>query len=461
MVFQGASADEIVMKDGTRIFGRVISVDESSVKYDGGLSLPIRVSRDEVEIIIFGKVTTRRANPSLVDPVIDREDDHEGTLHRTSDYSAVLIPFKGTVGRSPLAWSGYVRWAIDEYERQGIGHVIFEVESPGGLVADMIEIQEIVLEAQSSGMRVTFWTGEALSAAAMIAMSSRTIITKPMSRVGGAEPIFVNAEGKVQSAREDDAVDASVQVNRVAAKMRSFSEALSRMIAEVTGRNPAIMTAMEDTTAELWFHETEGYRGTPEVGSGWIQIDDPRSLMVLTGREANRYGIAAGMASNIEELESVLFDGEPILDLRETVMNEKTSEFQRLVELRRRRSDEFFSAYRAIFAAIYQYQTEARAWLGSNPTIIDNQRISDAGTARLGKCANQIRTSLRRMRRLMQEDTNFRNSIESVLDLDMEDLRRLFDEAKRLRQRTEGDLDFSFNILRVIEVDLELSDEDD
>ena len=105
MVLEGASVDEIVMKDGSRVFGTIISVDESSVKYDGGLSLPVRISRDEVELIIFGRITIRRKNPSptdAVDAFVDSPDEPDGTLQRTSNHTAVLLPFKGTVGRSPL-----------------------------------------------------------------------------------------------------------------------------------------------------------------------------------------------------------------------------------------------------------------------------------------------------------------------------------------------------------------------
>ena len=221
------------------------------------------------------------------------------------------------------------------------------------------------------------------------------------------------------------------------------------------------MTAMEDTTAQLWFHETNGCRATPTRDQDWIQISDPNSLLVLTGREANRFGIADGMASNVSELESVLLDGARILDLRNEITNEKTSEFRHLVEIGQRRTDEFISAYQAVFAAIYQYRNEAQAWLGGDSIIIDTQPISDSGTTRLGKCANQIRTNLRRMRRILQENQSFRDSVDSIFRLDVEDFRRLYNESMRLRQRTKGDLAFSFSILRVIEVDLDAGDENE
>ena len=177
--------------------------------------------------------------------------------------------------------------------------LVLSIDSPGGLVSVMRHVIERTLKCQRvRGMRVVAWPSEAGSAAALLALSCREIVTTPLTRLGAANEIFMNGE------QVPDPRNAGEQ------KQKAWNDALWQLVTEHTGRPPVVQRAMQHSEPELWHHPALGFRDARPSGmdaGGWTALDDdPKKPCVLTGEQLVRIGFAMGMATSEDELVAVL-----------------------------------------------------------------------------------------------------------------------------------------------------------
>jgi len=127
----------------------------------------------------------------------------------------------------------YIKFALEEYIKQGVICVYLHLNTPGGEVFPSIKIAELLqnLDAVHHIPVVAVIDNWALSAGAMLAYSCRYIAVSPTALMGAAEPVTTGAEGKMESAPE---------------KIVSALRAEFATLAKVYGRNPLIATAMVD-----------------------------------------------------------------------------------------------------------------------------------------------------------------------------------------------------------------------
>lgn len=150
--------------------------------------------------------------------------------------------------------------------------IVFEMNTLGGLVDSAIQIRDALLN--SDRQTITFINKRAISAGALIALSTNHIVMSPGASIGAATPIQVDIMNKGNPVNE---------------KYLSYFRAEMRATAEKTGRRGDIAEAMVDPDVEI--------PGMSEKGK----------LLTLTTDDALKYGIAEQKANNFEEA-LALFD---------------------------------------------------------------------------------------------------------------------------------------------------------
>jgi len=185
------------------------------------------------------------------------------TLAQAGD-AVVRVPIEGTI---ELGLSPFVARVLEEAEASGARAVILDLDTPGGRIDAAWKIIDAVRDA---GVPVYAYVDRrALSAGAMIALSTDGIYMRPGSTIGAATPVT----GQGAKASE---------------KMVSAMRSEFRALAEERGLDPRIAEAMVD--------EDVAVPGVVEAGK----------LLTLTTEEALSLGVAAGEVDDFAALEAAL-----------------------------------------------------------------------------------------------------------------------------------------------------------
>ncbi len=183
------------------------------------------------------------------------EGDSDGEL-------VYYIPVEQAVERGLLS---FLNRSITAAEEEGADHIVFEINTPGGLVDAANEIASLI---QNTNTQTTaFVVKEAMSAGAYISLNANNIVMSPGSEMGAAQVI----EGGSGTAADD--------------KAHSAWLAAMKNAAELNDRDPQYALAMADPTIDL-----------PEYRAGEGQ------LLTLTASEAYEVGYAEAIARDRQEL---------------------------------------------------------------------------------------------------------------------------------------------------------------
>jgi hypothetical protein len=171
--------------------------------------------------------------------------------------------------------------------------IILDIDSGGGYVTTMKHVVERLLKVQvESKVRVIAWPGLAGSAAAVTCMACREIIARPTTKMGAATKI--DAAGNAAEEGET-ALDM---------KMKSVEQALWRQIAQITGHDPQVLTAMQQPDRKLWYKPGSGFRDTTCEGA--IEIDSSDKLpATFNAQELVDTKLAAGTAASVQDVLAV------------------------------------------------------------------------------------------------------------------------------------------------------------
>ncbi|MBX0358764.1 nodulation protein NfeD [Halobacillus sp. Nhm2S1] len=176
-----------------------------------------------------------------------------------------VIPVKDTVERGMAA---FLNRTTEEARENGVDHIIFEIDTPGGRVDAAGDIGEIFqdLDVPNSA----FVTNRAYSAGSYIALNADSIYMKQTATMGASG--VINSDG-------------------TAADKKAQSAWISAMVAaaESTGRDPLYARAMADASVDL-----KDY-GAPEG-----------EFLTLGAADAEEVGYAEGIVDDRNELLSVL-----------------------------------------------------------------------------------------------------------------------------------------------------------
>ena len=227
--------------------------------------------------------------------------------------NAWIIPIRGEIG--PFM-ANFIRKEARRALAEGAEYLVFEIDTFGGRVDSALQITSFLLSLRNT--KTIAWVnnsessmGVSWSAGALIAFSCEEIYMAPGTSMGAAAPVTASPGGAMEAAGE-----------KSVAAVRSQIAAL----AERNGHPIGLALAMVDVDVELWEVLVDGEtkalslaeleRMEKEAGSstqiervGLISAEG--KLLSLTAGEALRYGLAAGLAENREELfEAVGVTGE-------------------------------------------------------------------------------------------------------------------------------------------------------
>jgi membrane-bound serine protease (ClpP class) len=175
----------------------------------------------------------------------------------------VRIPIDGTIDRG---LGPFVKRALTEAAEDGARFAILDINTPGGRVDAAWQIVDAVQEAQ---VPVYAFVDRALSAGAMIALSTDAVYVRPGATIGAATPVLGSGE-------------------KASEKMVSAMRSEFRALAEARGLDPRVAEAMVDETIEI--------PGIVAAGQ----------LLTLTAEEALGIGYASGEYESFEALLAAL-----------------------------------------------------------------------------------------------------------------------------------------------------------
>lgn len=306
-----ARADTITLRTGATYEGRLVEQSRSLVVFDAlihGIQQRLEFRPYEVRTIVRGPVPAGLDEPSEAaespgpadDPAPGPDQLQDGGPHGGDDEADeqteyLRIPARGPVGET-LTAAG-VRDALDYAERRDIRHIVFQIDSPGGLVYEAVALAALLEERRDDFTFHAVVEKEALSAATVLVASSRHVYVTDQARVGAA----------VSFGR--DVSSGSAEVDQ---KLNSAWSAQLQTLASTNDHEPLLFRAMVVPEAMVYaetlpdgatvFHPDDPRRdGT---GSATL-VDGPSTILTLTADEMIRYGIARAAPDDLDALGSL------------------------------------------------------------------------------------------------------------------------------------------------------------
>lgn len=340
-------ADIVTLKDGTTFEGTIVKENGAEVTLEiviSNIKTTKTFPRYKVRSIEYKPVETEaeeESTPSI--PTTAKNDDDEvqentdtvdseeeeiddedanrtnqrSTRAQTSRTTFVVIPVTGTIGQETNAYG--LRTALQQARRKGISHVVFTIDSPGGLVYDAVDTLEVLKEYDDMMTYHALVEEGAISAASVYVAAADKIWVRPGSRVGGA----VAYTG-----------DASSGTTQVDAKLNSIWAAEIASRAEAKGYPGDVFRAMVDPAAEVWI-DAEGkvYPSRPST-AGAQQLDNTRSILTIRAEQMIKIGMAQSFEGEVAQLGEQLdiADWIEIKNLGATTMKKSYEERKKLEE---------------------------------------------------------------------------------------------------------------------------------
>lgn len=283
-----ASADQIVMRDGTVYEGTIVSNTRREIIIDteiNGIRTRLTLDRRQIQSVTEGEVAAETADeqpPAVRPPALTpnqpvaKAAEKKTQLKRDGVDLIVEIPMSGTFGQDiyPLSIAEGLQWAYE----QGATDIVFRMNSPGGEVWAAEEIVEVMAE-YSGRFRYHALIEHAISATIWPAFNCDTITMAPGATFGGAVVFRMTGTGTTE----------------VDLKMTSIMAAKLGASAEAKGHSPYLVNAMMMSESEVYAVK-QGDEwvlvGTkPESGSYEVIVDS-KGVLTLTSEQAGRFGIA-------------------------------------------------------------------------------------------------------------------------------------------------------------------------
>ncbi|WP_417851235.1 NfeD family protein [Thalassoglobus sp.] len=194
---------------------------------------------------------------------------------------------------------------IDRAVAQGAKTIIFEVDTPGGLLDVCIDLSSRIIRLNESGIRtIAYIPNQAISGGAIISVACSEIYMQPDAKIGDAMPIsltigggFVHADPKILSVLLEH--------------MRMLAEKTGRPTVLVEGFCDAKLEAFEvtnKTSGRKWFmSEDEIHKSNGEWIKGpRVPESRPEVAVFVNGRRAHELKLASAPVENVEELKERL-----------------------------------------------------------------------------------------------------------------------------------------------------------
>ena len=267
-------ADQLIKTDGSTLQGKVVAEQKDSVTFEthaGGISLRQKIARSQVKEI--------------------RREIKDGPGY-------CPLPIIGVIGQDVLARD--VEAGIREARRSKPQFVVLVIDSPGGAIDEMVKITQLVRDNSNDLKFVAFVRRQAISAAAIIALSCPKIYVAPGASIGAAVPFKIGPDGTPVA---------------VEAKFESAIQAEMRNTARLGGHDELWVRGMTELDLALAVDTSGGddeEAADPilclavEAPSGSRVIKQAGKILTLTADDAVAYGLAAGMVKETSAVKDEL-----------------------------------------------------------------------------------------------------------------------------------------------------------
>ncbi len=272
-----------------------------------------------------------RLRPGLVAMLLAAAGLLAGTLAAQAPRSraeAVIIPIRGEINDVLLR---SIQRRVDEARALGARTVIFEMDTPGGLVTSALEISKLIKKLPADGIATVAWVHDhAYSAGALISLACQKIVMSSRSSIGDCAPIMIAPGGGLQELGKTERAKAESPVLeefRDSATRNGYDWLLCRAMVTV---GTEVWWIENATTHERRFVETAEKKklidDVPADKRQWTlverfadplrpdgpprevsqPIDSAEALLTLNQSEAVAFGLAAGIADSEAELADLL-----------------------------------------------------------------------------------------------------------------------------------------------------------
>jgi len=187
----------------------------------------------------------------------------------------------------------------------GAETLLIELDTPGGSLEVLWDLQKQLLAAEGDGLKLACWIKDhAASAGALVALTAQSVYMTPSGTVGSAYPVLAGPEGPLPLPEDDG----------VREKELSFLRAQFASAAERRGRPPALAMAMVDPGVEVRQVRVENelvlldlaqWDDLRESGKPYelvATISAKGKLLNLTARQAVELRFADGVAESLTEV---------------------------------------------------------------------------------------------------------------------------------------------------------------
>lgn len=214
--------------------------------------------------------------------------------------SAVWINLEGDV--DPGMYD-YAARAIGEAVQKNPEYIIFDINTFGGRLDAAFDIVDTIMGIKSS-KTVAFVSKKAISAGALIALSSKELYMLPGTTIGDCAPIVQNSDGTPQIVGEKIQSPLRAKFRNLAQK-NGYPELLSMAMVspdlavyELSRKDSTI--AVEASKYAKWSKQDKAFWGTPKV------LVDSGELLTMTDEEAVALHFSKGTPENRDAFEKSL-----------------------------------------------------------------------------------------------------------------------------------------------------------
>ncbi len=319
---------EVTLRDGRQFAGEIAEETQYKIVLRvrvGSMETPMTFAQSDVKKIDRKASSTPAGKPApgaggadkpAQSPADKRPDAPTGGF--------AVVPLDDEFGVYVTAQ--FVQDAIKRARQEKAEALIFEVNSPGGLVKELEAVRDALDDAEqdAANPKIGFYVQEqAFSAAALLCLSSRNFYVGKGARFGAAVGWYTNDTGKTE----------------VDAKFNAAFASNWRGRAEKVGRPGILVDAMvllekevyADTSKKPWeLHDApadalpDAANPSPAQGAGqtpakWKKLDSKDTILALTADEAANVGAVDGVVTTAGEVarklgvsnfDRVAFDGD-------------------------------------------------------------------------------------------------------------------------------------------------------
>ena len=197
----------------------------------------------------------------------------------------------------------YTARAIGEAVQKNPDYIIFDINTFGGRLDAAFDIVDTIMGIREA-KTVAFVSKKAISAGALIALSSKELYMLPGTTIGDCAPIVQNSDGTPQIIGEKIQSPLRAKFRNLAQK-NGYPELLSTAMVspdlsvyELTHKDSTI--AVDAAKYAKWSKEDKDFWGTPKV------LVDSGELLTMTDEEAVALHFSKGTPQNRAEFEKTL-----------------------------------------------------------------------------------------------------------------------------------------------------------